>query len=139
MKMKGLNVKKLMKSVNVENVVIGVLVFVLLVLVVVYVRQNNEGFEAQNTDKPELKFYMAPWCGFCQDAKKYVFDEFEKNVDHSDKVKLVTINCDEEKEKCSAAGIQGYPTLTLNGVTFQGSSSKEDAVNNFIKETLNIS
>ena len=136
MKMKGLNVKKLMKSVNVENVVIGVLVFVLLVLVVVYVRQNNEGFEAQNTDKPELKFYMAPWCGFCQDAKKYVFDEFEKNVDHSDKVKLVTINCDEEKEKCSAAGIEAFPTCIMNGNKFGGDSREPSEVAEFIKSNL---
>jgi thiol-disulfide isomerase/thioredoxin len=136
MKMKGLNVKKLMKSVNAENVVIGVLVLVLVVLVVVYVKQNNEGFDAH---KPELKFYMAPWCGFCTEAKEKVFDNFETMVDDddklvADKVTLVTINCDEEKEKCAAAGIQGYPTLVLNGNTFQGSASDKDAVNKFIEE-----
>ena len=133
--MKGLNVKKLMKSVNVENVVIGVLVVILVVLVVVYVRQNNEGFDAHES-KPELKFYMAPWCGFCQQAKKAVFDDFENNVEHSGKVKLVTINCVEEEEKCSAANIEGYPTLMMNGNTFQGSASSPEAVNEFIAQNL---
>ena len=89
---------------------------------------------------------MAPWCGFCQDAKKYVFDEFERNVTHSDKVTLVTIDCAEEKklheedpkykDKCSAASIEGYPTLVLNGETFQGSASTPTAVNEFISQNL---
>ena len=130
--MKGLNVKKLMKSVNAENVVIGVLVLVLVVLVVVYVKQNNEGFDAH---KPELKFYMAPWCGFCQEAKKNVFDEFE-NLGNSDKVTLVTIDCDEEKEKCAAAGIQGYPTLVMNGKTFQGDARVATQVDEFINNPI---
>ena len=133
--MKGLNVKKLMKSVNAENVVIGVLVVILVILVVVYVKQNNEGFDAHES-KPELKFYMAPWCGYCKQAKETVFDDFENNVTHSDKVTLVTINCDVEKEKCSAAGIEGYPTLMLNGNTFNGSASDASAVNEFISQNL---
>jgi len=133
MKMKGLNFKKLMKSVNVENVVIGVLVVVLVVLVVIYVRQNNEGFV---THKPELKFYMAPWCGFCQQAKEKVFDDFQNNVTHSDKVKLVTINCDEEKEKCSAAGIEAFPTCIMNGNKFGGDSRVPSEVAEFIKSNL---
>ena len=136
--MKGLNVKKLMKSVNSENVVIGVLVVILVILVVVYVKQNNEGFDAHEP-KPELKFYMTPWCGYCKQAKANVFDAFK-----SDKVTLVTINCVEEKklheedptykDKCSAASIEGYPTLVLNGETFQGSASDPDAVYKFIAD-----
>jgi len=128
--MKGLNVKKLMKSVNAENVVIGVLVLILVILVVVYVKQNNEGFDAHEP-KPELKFYMTTWCGYCKAAKLNVFDAFK-----SDKVTLVTIDCDKEDAKCSAAGIEGFPTLVLNGETFQGSASDPDAVDKFITETL---
>lgn len=131
--MKGLNVKKLMKSVNAENVVIGVLVVILVILVVVYVKQNNEGFDAHEP-KPELKFYMTTWCGFCKDAKEKVFDDFENNVTNSDKVTLVTIDCDKEDAKCSAAGIEGFPTLVLNGETFQGSASDPSAVIKFIAD-----
>ena len=46
----------------------------------------------------------------------------------SDKVTLVTIDCDKEEDKCKAAGIKGYPTLVLNGETFQGDASNKDDV-----------
>ena len=63
----------------------------------------DEGFEGKT-----LAFFYAPWCGHCQKAEP----EWEKaeKMNNTD-VKLVKINCDENKELAEKYGIQGFPTF----------------------------
>jgi glutaredoxin len=136
--MKGFSATKLMKSVNVENVVIAVLAIVLVVLVVMYVNKNNEGFQ----EKPNLYFFHVDWCGYCKKAKESTFGYGDDNstwnsVPDSDKVNLVRVDCesDEGKAKCKGEGIEGYPTIKCNGKTFNDSVTP-DNISNFIKQCL---
>tara|TARA_B110000046_G_scaffold118067_1_gene124888 strand:+ start:74 stop:475 length:402 start_codon:yes stop_codon:yes gene_type:complete len=109
--MKGLNVKKLMKSVNAENVVIGVLVVILVILVVVYVKQNNEQFQI----KGELYFFYVDWCPHCTSAKP-VFDKLEKDNSVTSKAVIKRINCegsDKEKQLAEDFKVKGFPSVVF--------------------------
>ena len=113
--MKNFNVKKLLKSVNCEQVVICALVVVLVGLVLYYVNKNNEGFNNDN-DKPTLYFFYVDWCGFCKKAKP-VISELENNSEVTDKVNIVMVNCegsDEEKALAKENGVNAYPTIILH-------------------------
>ena len=118
--MKGLNSKKLMKSINLEHVVIAILVIVLIVLVVVYVNKNNEGF---SRDTATLYFFHVDWCPHCTTAKKTTFDGGSnetkiKNTKTKDgnSVELVKVDCegsDEEKALAKKHGVSAFPTVIL--------------------------
>ena len=103
------------RNMSVENVVIAILLVVLVVLVVYYVKKNNEGFESNN--KPKLYFFYVDWCPHCTKAKENVFNEESwKNVENSDRVELVKINCegsDEEKALAKKNNVQAFPTVIL--------------------------
>ena len=138
-KMKGFSAKKLMKSVNVENVLIAALVIVLVVLVVMYVNKNNEGFQ----EKPILYFFHVDWCGYCKQAKETTFGQEDDNnskwnsVSNSEKVNLVRVDCESPEGKKHAAkeNVEGYPTIKCNGKTFNGSVTP-DNISKFITECL---
>jgi glutaredoxin len=132
-KMKGFSAKKLMKSVNVENVLIAALAIVLVVLVVMYINKNNEGFQ----EKPSLFFYNVAWCGYCKKAKENVFDNGANwaKVTNKDKINLISVDCDSEEGKDKCKGIEGYPTIKCNGKTFNDSVTP-DNISNFIKQCL---
>jgi|APSaa5957512535_1039671.scaffolds.fasta_scaffold474118_1 thiol-disulfide isomerase/thioredoxin len=107
--MKGFSAKKLMKSVNVENVVIAVLVIVLVVLVVVYVNKNNEQFQTKGV----LYFFYVDWCPHCTSAKP-VFNDLEKDPSVTSKAEIKRVNCegsDEEKQLAKDFNVRGYPTV----------------------------
>lgn len=63
----------------------------------------DEGFEGKT-----FAFFYAPWCGHCQRTKPE-WEKFEK-MNNTD-IKLVQINCDENKELAEKHGIQGFPTF----------------------------
>ena len=88
---KGMNVKKMIKGVNVEQVVVCILVVVLVVLVVYYVNKNSEGFNNDNS-KPTLYFFYVDWCPHCTRAKETTFNDDKWNtVDNKDSVNLVKV------------------------------------------------
>mgnify|MGYP002004261323 CR=1 FL=1 len=101
------NVANKLKSVNVENVVIVLLVCVLVGLVGYYVYQNNnEGFQAQ---KPELMLFYVDWCPHCTNAKPIVENLKKNNND----VNVRLVNCEEEKDLAKQYNVKAYPTLYL--------------------------
>jgi len=114
--MKGLNIKKLMKYVNVENVIIGILVIVLVVLLVVYVRQDNKGLDNKGVDnKGVLYFFYVDWCGYCKKAKP-VISELEQDTSITSKVDIKRVNCEGSEEEQNLAkefNVNGYPTLVF--------------------------
>ena len=108
--------KKLMKNLNVENVIIGILVIVLVVLVVYFVNKNNEGF----SDKGVLYFFYVDWCPHCTTAKP-VISSLEKDSSVNSKVEIKRVNCegsDQEKELAEQYNVKGFPTVIYvnNGV-----------------------
>ena len=94
---------------------------------------NVETFE----NRPTLALFYAPWCGHCKSFKP----EFEKlKNSYKGPVKIVGINCDEDKKSAEKHGIQGFPTLRLykNGLNnvndFQEYNGQRTAgaLNNFL-------
>lgn len=116
---KGMNVKKMLKSVNVEQVVVCILVIVLVVLVVYYVNKNSEGFNdnANDNSKPTLYFFYVDWCPHCTRAKETTFnDDKWNNVENKDNVNLVKVDCEASEENKALAkenNVQAYPTVVL--------------------------
>ena len=69
----------------------------------------------------KLTMYGVPWCPHSKAAMK-PWKEWSKANDGSEmngvKVECKTVNCEDEEEECTNAGIQGYPTVmaeTPNG------------------------
>ena len=145
--MKGGKFNKLMKSIDKEQICVGILIIVLVVLVIVYVNKNNEGFN--DGDKPTLYFFYVDWCPHCTDAKKYVFDDSIWNNNESltnrNNVNLVKVDCEgseKNKELARNNNVKGYPTLVLetnnNKVHYKGNPKSPAKVNEFISnESIN--
>ena len=114
---KGMNVNKMLKGVNVEQVVVCILVVVLVVLVVYYVNKNSEGFNNNDNSKPTLYFFYVDWCPHCTRAKETTFNDDKWNtVDNKDNVNLVKVDCEaseENKELAKEHNVQGYPCVVL--------------------------
>ena len=131
-----MNMNKMLKKVNCENVVICVLVIILVVLVLYYVNKNNEGF---NADKPDLYFFYVNWCGYCKKAQPTI-DSLEQN---NNNVNVKRIDCDAEENKALVEkhNIKGYPTLMLNKngqmIPFeQASNDMKSELNAFINKNV---
>ena len=58
-----------------------------------------------NSNDPHFVMFYAPWCGYC----KKTMPEWEK-LQHS-KVKVMKVNCDDDKELATLHGIKGFPTI----------------------------
>jgi thiol-disulfide isomerase/thioredoxin len=109
--MKGFSAKKLMKSVNVENVVIAILVIVLVVLVVVYVNKNNEQFQTKGI----LYFFYVDWCPHCKTAKP-IISELEQDSSVTSKAEIKRVNCEGsevEQQLAKDFNVRGYPTIVF--------------------------
>ncbi len=66
--------------------------------------------EVINSDKPVLVDFWAEWCGPCH-AVAPVLDRIAE--EHSDALKLVKVNIDEEHELQQRYGIASIPTMIL--------------------------
>ena len=62
------------------------------------------------TDKG-LKMYGTEWCSHCKNQKALFGDSFE-HVDYTD--------CDKDRQACTDAGVQGFPTWIYEGTSYPG-------------------
>lgn len=135
---------------NWVSLLLLLIVIILLIIGIVYsqkgcsrsLKNNNFEYFDTNSSEPCMVMFYAPWCGFC----KKTMPDWEKlessNPKNSTgkKVKVIKINCDENKELASKYNIKGYPTIKyftqgLNGahrVDFNGDRNINGFLN-FIK------
>jgi thioredoxin 1 len=73
---------------------------------------SDASFESDvlKSDKPVLVDYWAEWCGPCK-AIAPILDEVSKT--YGDKLQVVKMNVDENREVPAKFGIRGIPTLML--------------------------
>ena len=92
----------------------------------------NENFE--NSDKPNMVLFYAPWCPHC----KSMMGDWEKLRNRvGNKVEVVKVNCDEQPEMAEKHDVKGFPTIILfkdgRKIHFEGSRNLENFMK-FIKE-----
>jgi protein disulfide-isomerase-like protein len=69
---------------------------------------NVETFE--NSTDPTLALFYAPWCGHCKKVEP-IFNQLQQS--YGGPAKVVSVNCDENKELAQQHGIKGFPTIRL--------------------------
>lgn len=87
--------------------------------------------------KPVLVDYWAPWCGYC----RRIGPAYERIAqEYGDRLAVVKVNIDEERQLAGAQGIEVIPTLVLyrNGRPLNSIVAPESkaAIDGFIRETL---
>ena len=146
--MKGGSFNKMMKSIDMEQICVGILIIVLVVLVIVYVNKNNEGFNDGN--KPTMYFFYVDWCPHCTDAKESVFGDNEKdntkwnnntNLSNKNNVNLVKVNCEGSEDNKALAkkyNVSAYPTVIVeaNGNVANFNGNPKDGSKNGSLNTL---
>jgi glutaredoxin len=60
--------------------------------------------------------YGTDWCPHCQ-SQKSLFGNSFKNIAY--------VNCDNNPQACTNAGVQGYPTWNIKGENYPGEQSLE--------------
>lgn len=65
-----------------------------------------------NQDKPILAMFYVDWCGWC---KRYVPSIEQLRKKYKNKLNIIMINCEDEKNKALVKefGVKGYPTLYI--------------------------
>lgn len=66
-----------------------------------------------------VKMYGTEWCPHCKNQKKLFGNSFQY-VDY--------IDCDKNRNECSIAGVNGYPTWKINNQNYLGEQSIERLV-----------
>jgi len=92
---------------------------------------NDSNFETEvlNSDVPVLVDFWAPWCGPCKTIAPVV-EELAK--EYGDKLKVVKINVDDNKEAATRYNVRGIPNLIL----FKDGQSQEQIVGAVAKQEL---
>ena len=115
---KNISSKKLSKSCEFLkknwHIITGVVVILaILIIVIVYVSKSNREMFSDDDKSPSVGLFHAPWCGHCKKLKP-TWDKLKSDVVLNSKdqpVKIVDVNCDENKDIAKKHGIDGFPTI----------------------------
>ncbi|HLC89096.1 MAG TPA: thioredoxin domain-containing protein [Candidatus Nanoarchaeia archaeon] len=101
-----------------KKIVVGILM-VLSVLVIGCSSNNqtgdNDALAKCLTEKGAV-MYGTEWCSHCKTQKEYFGSSF-KYVDY--------VDCDRNRDRCTAADVKGYPTWQINGNNYPGAQPLE--------------
>lgn len=96
---------------------IGLLIIIgIVILIICLTRTKNHEMFTENDDDgdgPSMVMFYAPWCGYCKKIKP-TWEELESaGVLNSKevKVKIKSIDCDENKELAKKHNVDGFPTI----------------------------
>ncbi len=77
---------------------------------VIELTDDNFDETVNNTDKPVLVDFWAPWCGPCR-MMAPIIEEIAEN--YKDQVVVCKLNTDDSRDSAMEFGISGIPTLIL--------------------------
>jgi thioredoxin 1 len=104
---------------------------------VVHVTSNNWESEVLRSDKPVFVDFWAEWCGPCRMVGPVVEQIAET---HSDEIKVVKLNVDENQDIAMKYGIQSIPSLMVfnkgKEVNRTVGAAPKDTYLKFINESL---
>lgn len=110
------------KTKNRDKVVKIGMIVALVVLVLSFIFKPNveappgmdvDAFANCLTEKGAV-MYGTEWCGHCQNQKKMFGSSFQY---------IEFVDCDNEGQRCDAAGVRGYPTWVIGGESYPGEQS----------------
>jgi glutaredoxin len=97
--------------------IIGIIILIVIVLWLLIgyntAKANYDNFAKCLAEKGVI-MYGTEWCPHCKEQKS-LFDSSFQYVNY--------IDCDENKQKCKDAGIEGYPTWIINNESYPGTQS----------------
>lgn len=127
-KKKGSKKKSSKKNINERNnkilyIAFGIFVLIAITFLYIYLKPVDNGGGNLLDDLAicltanNIKMYGTEWCGYCKKQKEIFGDSFQY-VDY--------VDCDKNKEICTAERISGYPTWkTSEGQAYPGVQSLE--------------
>ena len=133
---------------NWASILLLVIIIVLLIIGIVYSQKNCRRNRIENFDassrKPCFVMFYADWCGHCKRTKPE-FSKLEKTGaknSKGQKVDIIAINADEEKDLAKKHNVMGYPTIKyfpngLDGgspVDFNGGRTNQEFANFISKQ-----
>lgn len=90
-----------------------VILIISLVLTGCSTTGNYDEFAQCLTEKG-VTMYGTEWCSHCQDQKEMFGSSFQY---------IYFVDCDKDRDKCTEAGVTGYPTWRINGENYPGEQS----------------
>jgi hypothetical protein len=87
------------------------LLILLITLIGCSSKQGEYDSFAQCLTEKGVKMYGTEWCSHCKNQKETFGDSFQY-IDY--------VDCDRNKDECSKARIDGYPTWNVDGINYPG-------------------
>ena len=96
------------------HIISGVVILIaILIIICVFVKPNKQEMFADNDEGPTMVMFHVPWCGYCKKTMP-VWKELQSAGVLNSKdvnVKILDINCEEDKVIAKKHGIDGFPTI----------------------------